>query len=78
VRTFFGYCLISGSYFKGGLDDVRLYNYMLWDEIDSFMNLVLMQRDGLIQMISHAGSTPNPASEEITLTLPPGQNERME
>jgi len=79
-NLFFGYCLDFGSYLKGGLDDVRLYNYLLApEEIDSLYELG-PYGTGFPDTDTDQGLRvyPNPASEGITLTFPPCQQESME
>ena len=79
-NLFFGYCLDFGSYLKGGLDDVRLYNYLLTaEEIDSLhklgphvTGLVAFQHN--LNLRIH----PNPASESITLILSQPPDEKFE
>ena len=78
-NLFFGYCLDFGSYLRGGLDDVRLYNYVLSaGEIDSLFELGPYET-GFSSFNGNPllGMHPNPASEKITLTFPPGQDERL-
>jgi hypothetical protein len=77
---FFGYCLDFGSYMQGGLDDVRLYNYLLTaNEIDSLHKLgphetVLFRLDNNLNFNVY----PVPAVENITLTLPQLTDEKFE
>jgi hypothetical protein len=79
-NLFFGYCLDFGSYMKGGLDDVRLYNYLLTaEEIDSLYKLgpqetELFTTDDNLNFHVY----PNPASDNITLLLPPLPDEKIE
>ncbi len=78
-NLFFGYCLDFGSWLKGGLDDVRLYNYVLTaEEINTLHNMG--PHTGLTRMGTDAGLLvyPNPASESITLIMPQLPDERTE
>jgi hypothetical protein len=78
-NLFFGYCVDFGSYMKGGLDDVRLYNYLLSSEeikslyeMGPYTGLTPAKTDGNFRVY------PNPASESITLALPACGEDRLE
>ncbi|MBN1415967.1 MAG: T9SS type A sorting domain-containing protein [Bacteroidales bacterium] len=79
-NLFFGYCLDFGSYLRGGLDDVRLYNFVLTsEEIDSLYELGPQES----RLFTISGNPdlpvyPNPASERITLILSQLQGEDAE
>ncbi len=65
---FFGYCLDFGSYLKGGLDDVRLYNYALpAAEIRALYGMG--PHTGIQKKATETGLRvfPNPASASINV-----------
>ncbi len=79
-ELYFGYCEDYGSYFKGALDDIRLYNYALNNgQIDSLYNL------GEATYINKKASRndlaanifPDPADRYLKIKLANGISEKI-
>jgi unsaturated rhamnogalacturonyl hydrolase len=73
-ELYFGYCEDFGSYFKGTLDEIRLYNYALDNsQIDSLFTLGEATRISKVTLTDPGFCIfPDPADRYIKINLPGG------